>query len=96
MEGTLQGALLAALLFGGYQASGLCLARLALPGEGPGVRLLVGSVWGSVLLQWLPGAAGVRCGLHPPGPVAGAGDSAGAGPPGRWRAAAAFPARALG
>ena len=53
MEGTLQGALLAALLFGGYQASGLCLARLALPGEGPGVRLLVGSVWGSVLLQWL-------------------------------------------
>ena len=41
MEGTLQGALLAALLFGGYQASGLCLARLALPGEGPGVRLLV-------------------------------------------------------
>ena len=50
----MQGALLAALLFGGYQASGLCLARLALPGEGPGVRLLVGSVWGSVLLQWLP------------------------------------------
>lgn len=22
-------------------------------------------MWGSVLLQWLPGAAGVRCGLHP-------------------------------
>ena len=34
MEGTLQGALLAALLFGGYQASGLCLARRGVPGGG--------------------------------------------------------------
>ena len=65
MEGTLQGALLAALLFGGYQASGLCLARLALPGEGPGVRLLVGSVWGSVLLQWLPALLAFAVGFTP-------------------------------
>ena len=65
MEGTLQGALLAALLFGGYQASGLCLARLALPGEGPGVRLLVGSLWGSVLLQWLPALLAFAVGFTP-------------------------------
>ena len=61
----MQGALLAALLFGGYQASGLCLARLALPGEGPGVRLLVGSVWGSVLLQWLPALLAFAVGFTP-------------------------------
>ena len=65
MEGTLQGALLAAPLFGGYQAGGLCLARLALPGEGPGVRLLVGSVWGSVLLQWLPALLAFAVGFTP-------------------------------
>ena len=85
MEGTLQGALLAALLFGGYQASGLCLARLALPGEGPGVRLLVGSVWGSVLLQWLPALLAFAVGFTPLAQW-----------PGRWRAAAAFPGRPLG
>ena len=102
MEGTLQGALLAALLFGGYQASGLCLARLALPGEGPGVRLLVGSLWGSVLLQWLPALLAFAVGFTPLAQWLGLGLAwmlyalLWRWPPGRWRAAAAFPGRPLG
>ena len=54
MEGGVFGAVQAVLLFGAFQAGGICLARFALPGESSGVRLLMGSVWGSVLLQWLP------------------------------------------
>ena len=54
MEGGVFGAVQAVLLFGVFQAGGICLARFALPGESSGVRLLVGSVWGSGLLQWLP------------------------------------------
>ncbi len=54
MEGTLQGGMLALLAFGLFQFSGFAIARFALPRESAGIRLLVGSVWGSVLLQWLP------------------------------------------
>ena len=54
MEGSLPGALLALAYFGVFQLCGLCLARLALPRESAGVRLLLGSVWGSVALQWFP------------------------------------------
>ena len=54
MEGSALGALLAAAVFGLFQLWGICLARLSLPRESAGIRLLVGSVWGSVLLQWFP------------------------------------------
>ena len=54
MECSLPGALLALAYFGVFQLCGLCLARLALPRESAGVRLLLGSVWGSLCLQWFP------------------------------------------
>lgn len=54
MEGTLLGAVLALVVFGVFQGWGVVLARAALSRESAGVRLLVGSVWGSALLQWLP------------------------------------------
>ena len=54
MEGTLQGGALAIVVFGLFQCCGMALARLALPKESGGVRLLIGSVWGSVSLQWFP------------------------------------------
>ena len=54
MIGSFSGALatLAMLLF--FQVCGVTLARVLLPQEGPAPRLLLGSVFGSVLLQWLP------------------------------------------
>ena len=54
MEGTLLGAALAFGVFAAFQCCGVALAQAALPWESGGVRLLLGSVWGSVLLQWLP------------------------------------------
>lgn len=54
MEGTLQGCGLALVVFGLFQCCGIAVAQFALPKEHPGVRLLIGSVWGSVMLQWLP------------------------------------------
>ncbi len=48
------GALAAVGLLLWFQACGLCAARLALPEESPGVRLLLGSVCGSLMLQWFP------------------------------------------
>ena len=54
MEGTLGGAVFAAAFFALFQLSGLSVARLVLPRESAGVRLLMGSVWGSVALQWFP------------------------------------------
>jgi len=37
-----------------FQGCGLCAARLALPGESGGAKLLLGSVCGSVMLHWFP------------------------------------------
>ena len=54
MAGTVGGALLALLFFGLSQACGILAARAALSGESAGIRLLVGSVWGSAMLQWFP------------------------------------------
>ncbi len=54
MAGTVGGALLALLFFGLFQACGILAARAALSGESAGIRLLVGSVWGSAMLQWFP------------------------------------------
>lgn len=54
MEGSLLGALAALVLFGAFQCCGMAVARFALPGESGGARLLLGSVAGTVMLQWFP------------------------------------------
>ena len=54
MEGSLWGALAAPALFGAFQGCGMAVARFALPGESGGARLLMGSVAGTVMLQWFP------------------------------------------
>lgn len=54
MEGSVWGALAALLLFGAFQGCGMAVARFALPGESGAVRLLLGSVAGTVMLQWFP------------------------------------------
>ena len=54
MEGSLLGAVAAAGLFLLFQCCGAAVAWAALPGESGGVRLLLGSVCGTVMLQWFP------------------------------------------
>ena len=54
MTGSLSGALAALALLFFFQFCGMIFARIFLPSEGPAPRLLLGSVFGSVLLQWLP------------------------------------------
>ena len=54
MEGSLLGAAAAAGLFLLFQCCGAAVAWAALPGESGGVRLLLGSVCGTVMLQWFP------------------------------------------
>ncbi len=54
MEGSALGALLAVFVFGLFQLCGVSLSRLAFPRESAGLRLLLGSVWGSGMLQWFP------------------------------------------
>lgn len=54
MTGSLSGALAALALLLFFQLCGMLFARIFLPQEGPAPRLLLGSVFGSVLLQWLP------------------------------------------
>lgn len=54
MTGSFSGALAALALLLFFQFCGVALARVLLPQEGPAPRLLLGSVFGSVLLQWLP------------------------------------------
>lgn len=54
MEGSLWGALAALALFGAFQGCGMAVARFALPGESGGAKLLLGSVAGTVMLQWFP------------------------------------------
>lgn len=54
MEGSLWGVLAAPALFGAFQCCGMAVARCALPGESGGARLLLGSVAGTVMLQWFP------------------------------------------
>ncbi|MGI6255226.1 MAG: hypothetical protein ACOYJZ_06295 [Acutalibacter sp.] len=54
MEGSALGAVLATVVFGLFQLCGISVSRLVLPRESAGIRLLLGSVWGSVMLQWFP------------------------------------------
>lgn len=54
MEGTAGGALAAVLLFLLFQLCGTCAAWYALPGERVCVKLWLGSVCGTVMLQWFP------------------------------------------
>ncbi len=55
MEGAaVVGGILAATMLLFFQVCGLCVARLALPGESGGAKLLLGSVCGSLMLHWFP------------------------------------------
>lgn len=54
MEGSVWGSVLAVLFMGAFQLCGLVTARAVLPRESTGIRLLLGSIWGSTMLQWFP------------------------------------------
>ena len=54
MNGSLWGAVAALLYFALFQLCGISCVLALVPQEGRGVRLLLGSVCGSVLLQWCP------------------------------------------
>lgn len=54
MLGSFWGNAAAALLVLLFQACGMCVSRLALPRESAGVKVLLGSVCGSLMLQWFP------------------------------------------
>ena len=54
MLGTIYGNIVAILYIMLFQVSGYMIARYLLNGERPCVQLLAGSVFGSVLLQWMP------------------------------------------
>ena len=54
LYGTLGGTAAALLLFLLFQFCGACVSRAVLPEESGGVKLLLGSVCGSVMLQWFP------------------------------------------
>jgi len=54
MEGSLVGAVLAVGLFTAFQICGMAVAFACLRREGAAVRLLSGSVLGSLMLQWFP------------------------------------------
>ncbi len=57
MYGTFLGGAAAVLTLCLFQASGVLVAAALLPREGAGVRLLAGSVLGSVEMQWFPALA---------------------------------------
>lgn len=67
MYGTVSGGIMAAALFCFFQICGLCLAGALFPREGICVRLLLGSVLGSVTLQWLPALCAFPLGFTVPG-----------------------------
>lgn len=54
MAGALMGSILALTVFALFQCAGIAIAQVVLFKENSGIRLLVGSVWGSMLLQWFP------------------------------------------
>ena len=57
MYGTFLGGAAAVLTLCLFQASGVLVAAALLPRESAGVRLLAGSVLGSVEMQWFPALA---------------------------------------
>ena len=65
MEGSLEGTLAAILLFGAFQICGVAAAFPLLPQESAGVRLLFGSVAGSLMLQWFPALFAFGFGFSP-------------------------------
>ena len=54
MSGSMQGNVIAVLYFLLFQVCGLALAQVLLKTEKTSVKVLGGSVLGSVLLQWMP------------------------------------------
>ena len=54
MYGSFSGGVMAMAMICFFQACGLCLSAVLLSRESPGARVLLGSVLGSVSMQWLP------------------------------------------
>lgn len=54
VSGTAFGGILAVLFMLVFQLMGVCAARCLLPNESAGARLLLGSVFGSTAMHWLP------------------------------------------
>lgn len=65
MEGSLAGAALAVGLFLAFQLCGAAVASVSLRRESAGVRLLLGSVLGSLMLQWFPALWAFLLGFSP-------------------------------
>lgn len=78
MYGSFSGGLAAVAFLFFFQACGLCLGFLAFPRETPAARILLGSVLGSVGLQWLPVLAAFGLGFTVQGHMVAAGFAAAA------------------
>jgi len=64
MDGSILGSLAGAGYFLTYQAVGMFLGFLLLKKEEKEVRILLGSVFGSVLLQWVPAVFSLGMGFN--------------------------------
>lgn len=58
MYGSFSGGMAALVFLCFFQLCGICLSAAVFPREAPGPRLLLGSVLGSLLMQWLPALMG--------------------------------------
>ncbi len=65
MEGSLLGAVVAVGMFGAFQLCGMAVGCACLPRESARVRLLTGSVLGSLMLQWFPALLAFFFGFSP-------------------------------
>ena len=72
MYGSFTGGMAAVVFLCFFQLCGLCLSAVIFPREGPGTRTLLGSVLGSVSLQWLPALMGFVSGFTRAGHMAAA------------------------
>lgn len=70
MYGSFSGGMAALVFMCFFQLCGLCLSAVIFPREAPGPRLLLGSVTGSVLMQWLPALMGFPFGFTAAGHLA--------------------------
>ncbi len=72
MYGSFTGGMATVVFLCFFQLCGLCLSAVIFPREGPGTRALLGSVLGSVSLQWLPALMGFVSGFTRAGHMAAA------------------------
>ncbi len=72
MYGSFSGGLAAVSFICFFQLCGLCLSAVIFVRESPGPRVLLGSVLGSVCMQWLPALTGFALGFTRAGHIAAA------------------------